>query len=56
MKCFLEETGQDTIFNIYNMDKDTEDYILNTWDKCKREFVDNWITELTEGVGDLPPC
>ena len=55
-KQFLEETGQDTIFCIYNTDNNTEDYILSTWDKCKKELVDDWVTKLTEWVGDLPLC
>ena len=56
LKQFLEETGQDMVFHIYNANKDTKDYILNTWDKYRRELVDDWVTKVTEGIGILPPC
>ena len=56
LKRFLEETGQDTVFRIYDPKEDTEDYILDNWDKCRKRLVDDWVETLHEGVGDLPVC
>ena len=56
LKRFLKETGQDTVFRIYDPNEDTEDYILDNWNKCRKQLVDNWVETLHEGVGDLPVC
>ena len=56
LKQFLEETRQDTVFWIYNPNEDTKDYILDTWNKCKKKLVDDWVELLHEGVRDLPVC
>jgi hypothetical protein len=56
LRAYCEEHGMDTVFRIYDLEGDSEVYLLKEWGAASPEKVIKWEAALTSGIGESPPC